>query len=233
MTDHSGRAPSANGNAPTSGLVRKVTLKIPIHIFIPIAALVAIAIATVLFAWLVLTLPSNQAPAVAMIMALNVLAAATYAARRSRVNVLTAVELGVLVLYPLLIAVVLANLGITQVRDEAEATAAAALAREAATTAAAPAAAAPVEVVADNLAFDTDELAVPADSDATVEFDNQDQAPHNLSIYENDTLKKSFFKGDTVELGESITYAVGELAPGAYYFQCDIHPSMNGRLTAE
>ena len=44
-----------------------------------------------------------------------------------------------------------------------------------------------VEVVAQNTAFDTDEIHLPADTPSKLALDNEDAFAHNLSIYEDDT----------------------------------------------
>ncbi len=88
-----------------------------------------------------------------------------------------------------------------------------------------------VEVVAQNTAFDTDEIHLPADTPSKLTLDNEDAFAHNLSIYEDDTASGvplftlEPFSGPATE-----TRDVRALAEGEYYFRCDIHPTMEGTV---
>jgi plastocyanin len=91
-----------------------------------------------------------------------------------------------------------------------------------------------LEVTAASLAFDTDQLTVPADKPFTIHLQNDDSAVHNLSIYEGDSAE-----GEEILIGQDAApngvaeESVDALPKGSYYFQCDYHPSMSGTLTAE
>jgi plastocyanin len=77
--------------------------------------------------------------------------------------------------------------------------------------------------------FDKDCLAVPADQSFTIDFNNLDRGiPHNVAIYEDDTARKTFFKGDLVDGPGKATYSVQGLPAGKWFFRCDPHPEMNG-----
>ena len=77
-------------------------------------------------------------------------------------------------------------------------------------------------------------LAAPADTAFTLEFDNQDGGvPHNVDIYTAAPPAGTHLGGasdasQTVTGPASTTYDVDPLDAGIYYFQCDIHPTMNG-----
>lgn len=77
-------------------------------------------------------------------------------------------------------------------------------------------------------------LAAPADTAFTLEFDNQDAGvPHNVDIYTQAPPAGTHLGGapdasQTVIGPGSTTYDVEPLEAGVYYFQCDIHPTMNG-----
>jgi plastocyanin len=217
-------SPSPSTQEGRQDLVKEVHLRIPLHIAVPIAALVFVAIAALLFGLFLLKLPKEHAPAVALALGLNILAATTFAASRKKLSFATVVELCALVIYPVALAVILVNLGGFEAAAEPEAAAAAEAGAEAA---------APIELGAANLEFTETELTFPADEGVTVSFDNGDTAPHNLSIYADDTLDEEFFIGQNVEPGASAEYEVDPLEAGAYYFQCDLHPTMNGRVTVE
>jgi plastocyanin len=91
-----------------------------------------------------------------------------------------------------------------------------------------------VMVTAQNTAFDTDCLAAPADTAFSLVFDNQDAGiPHNVAIFEDSSLSQRLGgatdAGDFITGPDQTTYEVSALAPGTYYFHCDLHPpQMNG-----
>jgi plastocyanin len=88
-----------------------------------------------------------------------------------------------------------------------------------------------LRIEAQNLHFDRDCLAAPADESFTLTLDNQENGiPHNVSIYENGQQANALFKGDPVTGVQSTVYEVPALPAGIYYFQCDIHPDMAGAL---
>jgi plastocyanin len=75
--------------------------------------------------------------------------------------------------------------------------------------------------------FDKTELDVPADTGFDLVLHNNDAVQHNVSIYSDEGHTQRVFGGDFANSGTHV-YHVQALAPGTYYFQCDIHPSMNG-----
>jgi plastocyanin len=88
-----------------------------------------------------------------------------------------------------------------------------------------------VQIVAEGTAFDTDELHLPAETPTTLTLDNRDSAPHNVSIYEDDTASGeplftfAAFTGPAVE-----PFPVRPILEGEYYFRCDVHPTMEGTV---
>jgi len=83
-------------------------------------------------------------------------------------------------------------------------------------------------LIAKDIKFDKDCLAVKAETAFTIELQNGDSDQHNVSIF---TSKggSSLFKGtEFADGGKTVTYEVGALDAGSYYFHCDIHPEMNG-----
>jgi plastocyanin len=86
-------------------------------------------------------------------------------------------------------------------------------------------------VTASNLAFDTTTIELAAGEPATITFDNQDAGvQHNIAIYRDDTLAEVLFQGDLITGPDTVEYAIDPLEAGEYYFQCDVHPSMNGTV---
>jgi plastocyanin len=86
-------------------------------------------------------------------------------------------------------------------------------------------------VVAQNIAFDTQAIELPSEQVVTITFDNRDAGvPHNISIYSDESLGELLFQGELITGPAAIPYEVGPFPPGEYYFQCDVHPNMNGAV---
>ena len=89
-------------------------------------------------------------------------------------------------------------------------------------------------VTAEGLAFDTDCLALPAGEAVTIRLVNaEDAEPHNVAIYADSSRSTQLFGGDIVDGGESIDYQIEALEAGTYYFDCTIHPAMNGSVVVQ
>jgi plastocyanin len=86
-------------------------------------------------------------------------------------------------------------------------------------------------VVAEGLAFDTDTITLTANETNELEFENTDSAPHNIAIYEEEG-GADIFQGEQIT-ATTATYEIDAPKPGNYYFQCDVHPDMNGEVVAE
>jgi plastocyanin len=85
---------------------------------------------------------------------------------------------------------------------------------------------------AQGVKFDLTNLIVPAGRAFDLTFNNNDAGvPHNVEIKSADQ-SQTLFDGDIVTGVTSVTYNVPTLAPGTYYFQCKVHPNMNGTVTA-
>jgi glucose/arabinose dehydrogenase/plastocyanin len=102
-------------------------------------------------------------------------------------------------------------------------------------TPAAGGAATMVNIGADNLAFDTSTIMVPAGAEVTMVFDNQDDGvPHNVAVYDSPLRTEQIFVGEVITGPAETTYTfTAPPEPGTYYFQCDIHPDMNGEFIVE
>jgi plastocyanin len=86
-----------------------------------------------------------------------------------------------------------------------------------------------VEISAADLEFNVTTIEATAGEDFTITLVNDDSAPHNISVYSEEG-GEAFVLGDTAEAGQTVTTDVSALEPGTYYFQCDIHPDMNGQV---
>ena len=100
--------------------------------------------------------------------------------------------------------------------------------------ASAPAASAPAGdetvVVAKDLAFTPTALTVAADAPVEIVLDNQESAPHNIAV--KDASGAEVFKGEIVT-NAKVTNSIPALAAGTYTFWCEVHPDMQGTITAE
>jgi plastocyanin len=88
-----------------------------------------------------------------------------------------------------------------------------------------------LRISAKDLAFSTNALSAPANQPFQIAFDNQEGAPHNVAIYRDSSASQKVFGSDPLSGPAMVTYAVPALAPGTYFFRCDIHPDMSGQLT--
>lgn len=87
-----------------------------------------------------------------------------------------------------------------------------------------------IVVVARDLVFQSTEITVPAGEPVAIVLDNQEGAPHNVAI--KDASGAEVFKGEIVA-NAKVTNAVPALSAGTYTFWCEVHPDMQGTITAE
>ena len=87
-----------------------------------------------------------------------------------------------------------------------------------------------VTITAKDIKFNPNAVSVKAGTAFDIVFDNQDGAPHNISI--SDASGGNVFKGQIVS-AQKVTYAVPALAAGTYAFICEVHPDMKGTITAQ
>jgi plastocyanin len=85
-------------------------------------------------------------------------------------------------------------------------------------------------VMAEGVAFDRSQLAVPAGTAFPLLFENRDGAPHNLRIYDDEG--QPLFVGEVFGGPASRTYEVPALMAGPHRFRCDVHPQMSGTVVA-
>jgi plastocyanin len=129
------------------------------------------------------------------------------------------------VLLPLLVVLVLA--ACSGSGDESTAESAAASGECASSDGSAPA-----EMSANQLEFSTDCIEATAGSAFTISFTNEEAAPHNIAIYTDDSKSEILFEGEIVSGPDGTAeYEVPALDAGEYYFDCQVHPEMNGTVT--
>lgn len=184
-------------------------------ILIPLVAIVLTEIVVFSMSRVLLALDKNGAVVVALVVAVAILIGAAFIAARPRMR--SSTILGLLVV-----------LGVVAVAAGAAAMRAGPhyLKEEAANRP-------KLDVSAADLAFDTDRLEL-SPGGAIITFDNADTQPHNIAIYPSEEqLEEPLFKGEIIPGGGSVTYEVGRIEPGEYYFHCDVHPTMKGEAVVE
>lgn len=89
-----------------------------------------------------------------------------------------------------------------------------------------------VKIVAQNIAYDVNSIAVTSGQPFTIEFSNQDAGvPHNVAI--KDAQGMEVFKGEIINGVDTRTYQVPALPKGDYTFYCSVHPNMTGTLSSQ
>jgi len=218
-------------NDPMLGEVR---FRVPLPVLIPVTAVIVIALLTFGFSRVLLAIPAEAATAVATVTAINILGACAVLAMRPNISRNAMVELAVVVVYPVIIGIAIAQLGIGA---EEHAEAAPPAAEEGAP---AEGTGGPVTnggtIVAQDVQFTSDTIELAAGEEVSITFDNADQLQHNVAIYANeadaDAQQNPIFQGETIT-GTSITYEFDALESGEYVFQCDVHPAMRGTVIVE
>ena len=90
-----------------------------------------------------------------------------------------------------------------------------------------------IGLTAQNIAFNTSTITVPAGSNVTVLFNNMDRGvAHNLAVYETSAATKTIFLGNIFNGPKMMAYNfMAPADPGAYFFRCDVHPvNMYGKF---
>ena len=210
-------------------LSEEIKFRVPLPFIIPITALVVIGAATFGLSRILLSVPKEAAVIVAVAVAANVLIAGAVVANRPESARRSWPELLIVFLYPILIGVVMTqlDLGGEEAHGVAEEAGAQAEAQEGG-------GAAGLNIAATNLQFSSDEITLPASEEAQLVFANEDASSiqHTVAIYEEEG-GADLFVGDVIPGGQSITYDVPALDKGEFYFQCDVHPGMNGTVIVE
>jgi plastocyanin len=93
-----------------------------------------------------------------------------------------------------------------------------------------------VDIMAKNIAFNMSTITVPAGSEVTVNFDNQDASvAHNVAFYETSAADKPIYVGAIFQGPKMMVYKFkAPDKPGTYFFRCDVHPgNMNGQFIVQ
>jgi len=87
-------------------------------------------------------------------------------------------------------------------------------------------------IVAKDMAFAPSTVEIAANKSVTIHFDNQDSAPHNVAIYKDATASEKISIGAIVSSSKT-DQVVPALAPGTYFFRCDVHTNMTGAIVVK
>jgi plastocyanin len=212
-------------NRPPSPFTGTVRFRVPLPIVIPLGAFAFIAIVTIGMSRILLSVPKEVAVVIALAIAANILIACAVLALRPNETRDSWAEFLVAATFPLAIAIALAlTLGTATSAGEIPER-----------SGGVGATGGELEIAAENVAFNTDEIELPADEKASLQFTNSDSSTvqHNISIYKDDSASKDLFKGQVIPGGQDFTYEIPPLPKGEYYFQCDVHPGMNGTVKVQ
>lgn len=88
-----------------------------------------------------------------------------------------------------------------------------------------------ITISADNLAFSAPCMVANAGEAFTIHFENDEAQVHNVSLYTDSSKATELMRGDTITGPDAaIDYAVEPMEAGEYYFNCFVHPAMDGQL---
>lgn len=216
-------------------LTTEVRFKVPLPLVIPLGALAVIAVVAIGFSQVLLAVPKEAATMLAIVAATNVLGAFAYAALRPRMQPVTMAELAIIVLYPVIIGVAIAQFDAfgssehgTSAGEHAGAGAVAGEGGEGAAPTGPTTA-----IVAEGSKFNLEEMLFEAKQPVELEFENRDPVQHNVAIYEDESASADIFKGEIFAGPDTMTYEFEAPPKGEYYFRCDVHPDMDGSVTVE
>lgn len=186
-------------------------------VLIPLGALSFILFLAILMSQILLNVPAEIATAVGIMTAINLLGAFSVMAAKPNGGRPLMVVLGAIVAVPLLLGSAAAA-GIVPLPEEEGEHGGPELPT--------------VQIAANNLQFDKQELNIPADTEFVLAFNNQEAQPHNVAILQAQGSANALFRGAIVTGPELLEETVEPIAAGEYYFQCDVHPNMSGTVTA-
>jgi plastocyanin len=89
-----------------------------------------------------------------------------------------------------------------------------------------------ITLSADHSKFSAQCMVANAGEVFTIHFTNNEDQPHNVSLYESSAKATELFRGEVITgPDQSIDYPIDALQAGEYWFDCLVHPeAMNGVL---
>jgi plastocyanin len=92
-----------------------------------------------------------------------------------------------------------------------------------------------INLVTENMAFNTTTITVKAGSEVVVNMNNKDKIGHNLAVYTDQSASQVIFKGEIFGGPATRTFTfTAPSTPGTYFFRCDPHASqMKGQFIVQ
>lgn len=194
----------------------RVSMRLLVPVGLPVAAFLLAATIAISMSRILLAVSKNGAVLIALVAALAILGACAWVASRPRIGssaILALVALAALSTVGAGITGVAAGEREFHEHEEHGET---------------------VHIVAEEVAFDTDEIVVPAGEEIEIEFVNLDDVYHNVAIYEGDSPAAApIFNGEGFRGEAERTYHLETPPPGSYVYVCDFHPNMKGSFVTE
>ncbi len=91
-----------------------------------------------------------------------------------------------------------------------------------------------VELSAKDIKFSAPCIRAAAGLPITIKFTNNEAVPHDVAVYTDNTKADELVRGDQVTgPNATTTVTVPAQEAGQLFFECTIHPAMNGALVVE
>jgi plastocyanin len=88
-----------------------------------------------------------------------------------------------------------------------------------------------VRLHANNLQFSAPCVEAAAGKPIVIVFSNDEGQPHDVLVYKDSSKAQELIRGDIITgPGKQTTVTVPPQQPGELYFECSVHPQMNGPL---
>jgi plastocyanin len=88
-----------------------------------------------------------------------------------------------------------------------------------------------VTLTADNLQFSTTCIEALVGKPIVIHFTNREAVPHDIAVYKDSSKKDQLEKSEIVTgPNASTSLTIASQQPGQLYFECTVHPTMNGSL---
>jgi plastocyanin len=87
-----------------------------------------------------------------------------------------------------------------------------------------------ITISAADLEFSAPCMVANAGEGFTIRLTNDDSVPHNVAVYQDSSKANEIMRGEIINQGQSDDVEVEAQDAGQYYFDCQLHPDMNGTL---
>lgn len=189
-------------------------------VLIPVGSLAFIGFVAFSVSRVLLNVPKQVATAMALMLAFNLLLGFALVSMRPRMGLATMGLAGAAVALPLVLGAAAAAGVVKFPRAEGAEAGGGEGAR--------------ITIAAKNIAFNRNQLDVPAAKPFTLVFNNQDAGvPHNVTILRAQGSADVFYRETVITGPRTVSWKVKPIAAGNYYFLCDVHPNMNGTVVVK